>query len=249
MRWGAILWMLCACGGAEPWQDVQRLPGRTEVVPIGTLHRAHRRSEDYPTSLVERMLAAARPEVVFVEVPPTRLARVQDAVREDRADAWTDALPEVAVAVRYAQAHGLELRAISGWSREAADDRRAYFEAHPEGPEDVSYRRASTYRTRRNEREGDEPEWVLGPLYRRLSAWSEKSLMTAAGEQLGAAHRSRLWVRHRRLFENAVREFEGKRIALVFGARDLFIFERQIADEPAWARIDPRGILAALDDW
>ena len=243
-----MLLLLFACGSPEAWREVARSPGRTEVVPIGSLHRGHLQSEDYSLAVLEALLQASRAEAIFVEVPPVRFERVVDAALSGTEDEWLESLPEVGVAIRFAKEHGIPVVPVSGWSAQARDDRRAYFRAHPTGPDTDAYRRAARYRELRNDREGDEPEWILGPLYARLSAWTERALMSGAGDALGAAHGSRLWPRHLRLIEAGLREHAGKRIVVLFDARDRFLVEGLI-EHRGVARVDPRGVLAMTPYW
>lgn len=247
MRIGILLF-LWACGSPQAWREVARSPGRTEVVPVGSLHRGHLQSDDYPLAVLEALLEASHAEAIFVEVPPVRFERVAAAALSGTEDEWLTSLPEVGVVIRFAKQRGIPVVPVSGWSAEARDDRRDYFRAHPEGPDTEGYRRAARYRERRNDREGDDPEWILGPLYARLSGWAERALMSGAGEALGAAHGSALWPRHIGLLEAGLREHAGKRIVVVFDARDRFLVEG-LLERQGVARVDPRGILATTPYW
>lgn len=249
MRTGFVLLLLMgACGRPEAWREISRTPGRTEVIPIGSLHRDHLQSDEFPLAVLEALLQASQAEAIFIEVPPVRFARVVASALEGTSDAWLESLPEVGVAIRFAKERGIPVVPVSGWTPEARDDRRAYFRAHPEGPDTDAYRRVAAYRERRNDWEGDEPEWILGPLYARLSAWSERALMSGAGDALGTAHGSVLWPRHIRLMDAGLREHAGKRIVVVFDARDRFLLEGLI-DRRGVTRVDPRGVLARTPYW
>ncbi|MFK8003163.1 MAG: hypothetical protein AB8H86_26575 [Polyangiales bacterium] len=187
-------------------------------------------------SLLERV----RPSVVVVQAPPRLVAAVvADPSLLDTAHPWFDALPESREAMRYALDAGLPISGISAHTPETQIRFARYRASYPDGPDDDIYRRARDYLRRRSDREGrTKPEWLSSPLYRRMSAWTDRSRDRALGDDPARAD----WSGHRRLFREALLEHPGQRLAVLFDARRLWILDEELTETPG-VRLDLRAFL------
>lgn len=224
---------LTGCRKADYGPTSRRL-GRTEVVFIGTLHERHLRSEEYPLARVTELLELVSPTAILVQAPPHQVEALTDPDHS-----WLDALPEVGTALEFARERNLPVAGISGWTPERAQRWRQYRERFPDGPDDPAYRRARDYLVRRSKQEGGtEIEWLSSPLYRRLTAWTDRTRARALNGDPATPE----WRAERLLFDQALRAFPGDRIAVVFDARRLWVLEEELESFPAHA-IDLRAFL------
>lgn len=247
MRFVMCIALLACGGGDEPWRQTSRTPGRTEVFVVPTLHRRHERSEDFPLELLGALLRQARPDVVLVEVPPVRFDPVRAAVSGGTDDDWLLQLPELRVAFSVAEELGAEVVPVSGWTRAVNEARRAYFAAHPRGPDSEHYERALHQWTDVSEAEEDDPEWILGPRFNRLAAWVDRALSTYAGDELGPADPMRLGAEHMKLVRQAIAARPGHRFVVLFDARRRWLIEQALRADGVHVG-DPRALLLPLLD-
>ncbi len=61
-----------------PFVVTRTSPAPPQVVFIGAIHGAHRTSTRYGTDVLERLLEAIKPDLVFTEMPPNRFERARD---------------------------------------------------------------------------------------------------------------------------------------------------------------------------
>ncbi|MEM6956212.1 MAG: hypothetical protein AAF411_09775 [Myxococcota bacterium] len=215
----------------------ERQQGRTEVVFVGGLHRSHLEAP-YDLDQLTLLLQRARPEALLVQCPPELI----DAVREaPRTHPWSVALPDVGRALAFAQGRGLPVEAISAYSPAFAERSRRYRAEHPAGPDDRAYRRARRYFLRRSAREGARTlEWVASPLYSRLArrvALTRASALRRSGEDALILD----WSAHESQYRRGLSYHRGKRIAVVFDARQRWRLEDRT---PRWVSVlDARGFL------
>ena len=86
--------LLVACGGPE--YDLARVPERTEVLLLASVHGRHLDEDlDYPSEELAALLRAAEPDVIVAELPPAGEARVRAALAAGEADPWLEAFPEL----------------------------------------------------------------------------------------------------------------------------------------------------------
>lgn len=235
----AAVLAFCAC--REPnYGPTTRSLGRTEVVFVPALHARHLESDEYPLARVSSLLELVQPSVVVVQATPALVAAVvADPSLLDTEHPWFDALPESREAMRYALEHGLPLSGISAHNADARARFAQYRVSYPDGPEDDVYRRARDYLRRRSAREGrTKPEWLSSPLYRRMSAWSDRARDRALGDDPARPD----WNGHRRLFRETLREHPGQRLAVVFDARRLWVLDEELKETPG-VRLDLRAFL------
>lgn len=244
LRFLFILALLSFVACRQPdYGSTTRSLGRTEVVFVPALHARHLESEEYPLSRIATLLEAVQPSVVLLQAPPALVAAAQanPSLLDSTADAppWFDALPEAREAMRYALAHGLPMEGISAFDEETKERFALYRANYPSGPDDEAYRRARGYLRRRSAREGrTKPEWLSSPLYRRLSAWADRSRDRALGEDPARAD----WSGHRRLFREALLEHPGQRLAVVFDARRVWLLDEELQETPG-VRLDLRAFM------
>ncbi len=237
-RWWGLLMGAClvsAVAGCRSsnYGRTNHLVGHTEVVFIGTLHARHLRSETYPLRDVARALEQVRPTAVLVQAPPEELERIA----LDPHHPWLQALPEVGVATRWAEARGVPVYGISGY---AGPSQWASYKARfPDGPEDPVYRQARDYLIRRNAREGGtDMMWLASPLYRRLTAWVDR----ARDHALAGDPARPDWSRHQGLFRTAISSLHGERVAVVFDARRVWALAETLRSLPV-DELDLRAFL------
>jgi len=244
----ALLLFVTACGSSwQGWEDVARVEGRTEVFVIGTLHGPLRHGGDYPHERIASLLREAAPDVVLVEVPPARMDTVRQAAASGGEDEWLASFPELPTVLTTAAELGVPVVPVSGWTPELTADWKAYWEAHPEGPEAEAYRRAAGQLARTLDDEGDDPEWIHSARYRRLTRWRDEALQTFAGEELGAAAPHARRRAHVRRIIDAIKDARGRRVAIVFDARRRWMIEEALEAEPEVTRLYVRGLLEELD--
>lgn len=235
----ALLLTFCAC--REPnYGTTTRSLGRTEVVFVPALHARHLESDEYPLARVTSLLERVQPSVVLVQATPALVAAVvADPSLLDEEHPWFDALPESREAMRYAIDRGLPLNGISAHDAAAKVRFARYRVSYPNGPDDDAYRRARDYLRRRGARAGrTQPEWLSSPLYRRLSAWTDRARDRALGDDPLRSN----WNGHRRLFRETLLEHPGQRLAVVFDARRLWVLSEELSETPG-VRLDLRAFL------
>lgn len=210
------------------------------MVFVPALHARHLQSDEYPLARVRSLLQRVQPSVVVVQATPALVAAVvADPSLLETEHPWFDALPESREAMRYALDEGLRLSGVSAHTPEAQARFALYRARYPDGPDDDIYRRARDYLRRRSDREGrTKPEWLSSPLYRRMSAWADRSRDRALGDDPARPD----WSGHRRLFREALREHPGQRLAVVFDARRLWILDEELKETPG-VRLDLRAFL------
>ncbi len=243
--------LVCSCGGGEAWRDVARRPGATEVVVLGSVHRAHLTNEEYDLAFLDRLIREIAPDVILVEVPPIDADRVNTVARnlaQADADPWLRGFPELSRVV-FPVANELRVPwvPVSGFTRAAMEDRAT--EIPLENRADRELSRASTYFQTRNDQEDfpDNAEWVNGPEFARLSAWEQSARSAAHDTHLGNAGVRRLLRRHYGLIETALERNSGKRVLIVFAARARWYFERRLSERGDVRLLDVRGFLALLE--
>lgn len=235
--------------GPDAWADVTRQPDRTEVVFIASLHRGHLHHEDYPMSMLEKLVRAVEPEVVIAEIPPAGRARIEAALAAEQPDPWLESFPELSQVVYPLHRElGFELVAASAWERQVSDDWSTYWAAHPNGPDAELYQNAATHFARVTEDEDDDPEWLHSPTYRRLAAWTDTALSSHAGDELGAADPIRLGRRHAAAVVRAILAHQGRRIAVVWDARKRWILEREVQTLSNVTIHDTRWFIEQIED-
>jgi len=254
--------LLAACGSASAYHGATtRVPGRTEVVFLPTLHRGHVDADDYDFAYLRRLVRAIAPDVMLLEVPPAIMERVlaanevgrsmQDAWLERRPerDAWLERRPEIARAfLRVHDRLHFQLVPVSGLTPAATRDFRAYFEAHPGGPDVDYYRRAlRAVRVLREEDDPtEEPGYALSPAYRRLVGWPRQALSTAAEDELGEAGPRRLAHAHFEKMREAIAAHPGERILVAFDAADAWYLVPRLRRLPDVHFIDVLAFYDAL---
>ncbi len=99
-----------------------------ELTVFGAIHGGHRSSKRYSLPILETAIRKFNPDVIFIEIPPSSLARAQSSfdqfgeVRERR----TRAFPELTdVVFPLKNELGYDLVATAAWSRQLADNRAA----------------------------------------------------------------------------------------------------------------------------
>jgi hypothetical protein len=232
------------CGSASHFHgSTQRVPERTEVVYLPTLHRQHLEADDYDLRHLRRLVRAIAPDVVLFEVPPALMPRVSAANEAGRAmwDPWVSRRPEVTEVFLRLRSHlHYQLVPVSGLTPAATRDFRAYFEAHPSGPDVDYYRRA--LRAVRVLREEDDPTedsgYALSPAYRRLVGWPRQALSTAAEDELGEAGPRRLVHAHFEKMREAIAAHPGERILVAFDAADAWYLVPRLRRLPDVTFID-----------
>ncbi|NOY93462.1 MAG: hypothetical protein GXP55_19945 [Deltaproteobacteria bacterium] len=239
--------LLSGCGwGSSTHGSVARVPDRTEVVFLPMLHGAHRGASGYSFGYLREILREIAPDVVLVEVPPSIMARVEAAsdAHESGApmnDPWLTRWPEIfEVLLPMRRRLHYQVVPVSGLSADARRDFRAYFEAHPLGPDVGYYRRA--LRAVRVMREDDdpreEPAYALSPAYRRLVGWPRQALSTAAEDELGEAGPRRLVHAHLEKMREAIAAHPGERIVVAFDAADAWYLVPRLRHLPGVHYID-----------
>ncbi len=230
---------------------VARVAGRTELILLGALHKAHLSSRAYSLALIERVLRQVDADVVLVEIPPDRfdgaLAEVDRLGAAATADAiqdpWLSAFPELyRVVLPLRHALGYEVVPVSGWRPIVSQHRQRYWRKHPQGPDTVSYRDATArfQQARRDQRASENPCWVNGPEYRRLSAAAQQALAQSADAQLGEAAVLKINAAHWSFVKQAVQKHRGKRILLIYGALHRWYLEPRLRALPAVHWLDVR---------
>lgn len=236
-----VAWALVTSACRAPdYGSTTRSLGRTEVVFIPALHARHLESSEYPLARVTSILASVQPSVVVVQAPPSLVAGVvADPSLLDSEHPWFDALPESREAMRFALDHGLPLAGISAHDADAEARYALYRATYPNGPNDEIYRRTRNYLRRRSAREGrTDPDWLSSPLYRRLSAWTDRARDRALGDDPARPN----WEGHRRLFRETLREHPGQRLGVVYDARRLWLLDEELGETPG-VRLDLRAFL------
>jgi len=245
--------LFSGCGwGASTHGSTARVPDRTEVVFLPTLHGAHRGASGYSFGYLREILREIAPDVVLLEVPPGIMARVEAASDAHEAgapmdDPWLTRRPEIfKVLLPMRRRLHYEVVPVSGLSADARRDFRAYFEAHPLGPDVGYYRRAlrAVRVMRRDDDPREEPAYALSPAYRRLSGWPRQALSTAAEEALGEAGPRRLAHAHFEKMREAIAAHPGERILVAFDAADAWYLVPRLRRLPDVTYIDAR----AFDD-
>lgn len=232
---------LAGCGGsgAAAQSPPARVPGRTEVAYLGTLHAPHLTSEQFSLGFIERVVRRVQPDVVLVEIPPDRFESAVSEVLElgERASKqtirhdWVSSFPELYGAViPLSRELGYELVPVSGWRPEVSRDRKAYFDAHPDGPDSERYREAKAAydRAMKQHRASENPRWLNGPEYVELARRYRTAFADAADDQLGAAAVRAINAAHAEHVLRAVKQHRGARILLVFGARHRWYIEPRV---------------------
>jgi len=232
-----------------------RAQGRTEVVFLPTLHRGHARESGYSFDCMRELVRAIAPDVVLIEVPPAVLARVEAASDARHPgtpadDPWLARRPEISeVLLPLRSRLHYQVVPVSGLTPEATRDDRAYFQAHPEGPDVSYYRRAlRAVRVMRQEDDpGDEPAYALSAAYRRLVGWPRQALSTAAEDELGAAGPRRLLHAHFEHMRQAIAEHAGARILIAFDAADAWYLVPRLRRLPDVRYLDALAFYDAMD--
>ncbi|HJK93127.1 MAG TPA: hypothetical protein RMH85_29040 [Polyangiaceae bacterium LLY-WYZ-15_(1-7)] len=235
--------LLVACGGPE--YDLARVPERTEVLLLASVHGRHLDEDlDYPSEELAALLRAAEPDVIVAELPPAGEARVRAALAAGEADPWLEAFPELREVV-FPVAAELEVPVVagSGWRRAVTEARRAYAAEEPAGPGDPRYRRAAAHLARRDAEEDLDPEWMHAAARWRLVAWRDRLLERFAGEALGPAAPSRRHAEHAKRLRELVRAHAGERLVVVFDADDLWALAEALRAMEGVTLLDARGLL------
>lgn len=216
LRWLALTLVLIGCG--DPWMDPVRQPQRTEVIVV-PIPRGPRAPVAYRPAVVTTIARDARPDAIFLEVPPAELERIRGAGHR-----WTEVKPEVGPLIALAAEIGATLEPVSGWTPAVLNDWRAFIARGL--PEDPLYRRAREQRLRRDEGDGDDLDWVLGARRRRLVEWEARALEGTVPAGLGAAAPSRVGAAHEALVREALARHEGERILVAIDAKHASRVER-----------------------
>ncbi len=99
-----------------------------ELTVFGAIHGGHRTSKEYSLPILENAIRKFKPDVIFIEIPPSSMAQAQSSfdqfgeVRERRTRAFPE-LTDVVFPLR--KELGFELVPTAGWSRQLANDRSA----------------------------------------------------------------------------------------------------------------------------
>jgi len=235
-----LLLILALVGCGDPWMDPQRAPERTEVIVV-PVPRGPNAPSAYRPEAVAAIARGARPDAIFLEVPPSELEGLRAAPDGHR---WAEVKAEVAPLIAFAEEAGAELEAVSGWTPAVRRDWEALLARGL--PRDPLYRRARSYRLRMDEDDGDDLDWVFGSTRRRVVEWEARALEGTVPGALGAAAPSRLGAAHEGLVRAALARHEGQRILIAIDARHTSRVER--AAEAQGARIvSPLAFEDALD--
>jgi len=222
LRWLALALALIGC--VDPWMDPARQPQRTEVIVV-PIPRGPHEPAAYRPAVVTAIARDARPDAIFLEVPPARLERIRSALGGDR---WLEVKPEVGPLIAIAAETGAKLEPVSGWTPAVLRDWQAFIARGL--PEDPLYRRARDLRLRRDQDDGDDLDWVLGERRRRVVEWEARALEGTVPAALGAAAPSRVGAAHEALVREALARHEGERILVAIDAKHASRVERVAAE-------------------
>jgi len=251
----ALLAALSACGGGGyDHGSTTHEQGRTELIYVPTLHRAHAREDGYSFAYLRRLLTTIAPDVVLAEIAPgvfERVLPISDARRPGTPaqDPWLERRPEVSEVVLPLRLRlGYEVVPVSGLTSAATRDFAAYFQAHPSGP-DAGYSRRALRAVRvmaDEDSPAEEPVHALSPSYRVLAGWPRQALSTAAEDALGEGGPRRLAHAHFELMRRAIEAHAGARIAVVFDAADAWYLVPRLRRLPGVHYIDAMAFRDAL---
>lgn len=230
---------LVACG--DPWMDAARVADRTEVIVV-PVPRGPSPPTAFGDAVVATLARAAEADAIFVEVPPSDLARIEAAGARDP---WVQAMPDVGALLAVARASGASVEPVSGWTAEVGRDWRAFITRGL--PSDALYRRAHDHRVREDQDHGDELDWVLGEARRRLVEWEWRALEGAVPGALGAAAPSRVGAAHEAAFRAALDRHHGERILVAIDAKHASRIERAAGSDPDVRVVSPLAFESALD--
>lgn len=245
----------CAGQGTPPRTPPKRIVGRTEVVILGTMHGAHLTSQRFSLQVVHDIVERVAPDVVLVEIPPDRFeasleeldALGEAAAKDSITDSWLRSFPELwAVVLPQRQRLGYEVVPVSGWKPRVSQDRKAYWDANPNGPASSSYREAQQrfVEARKRNRASENPCWVNGPEYLELAGAARRALAEAADSELGEAAVMRINEAHWRGIGAAIETHRRQRILLVYGARHRWYTQPRIQALEDVTLLDVRDFMA-----
>ena len=242
MRLGLCLLVVALTACRHPWMDPERDAARTEVVVV-PIPRGPEAPPAIGPSQVAALVRAARPERLLVEVPRADWDRVEAAVVQDAPDPWLEHMSEVRILIGVAARLRIPVQPASGWTPEVGAAWRAF--AAEGYPNDPFVERAVSHRRRRDERDGDDPDWVLSTARSEVVAWEAATLESASPHRLGAAAPSRVAAAHVAVVRAIVASHPGERIVVAIDARYARAIERALLGE---ARIvSPRAFIDAID--
>ena len=227
--------LLAACGGARA-QTVERAFEAPERAAPLVQPRAPQTQVLYLSALRElppsgwaswdaiaHALRSFEPDVVLVELPHGTSLRGADPGAAPFAQA-----PEVLeVVAPYARQHGVDVVGVSARSEEAARDERAYWDDEPHGPPNrhfVIARARARAGSLRASQEGP-PDWMYDPAWVHARGAEARWLSYFAEDHMGEGGVLTVHTRHLGLIEDALADWRGQRVAIVFAAESRWIVE------------------------
>jgi hypothetical protein len=204
------------------------VPGKTEVILIGTIHGEHRTSERFSTDVLRRLLVAIRPEIVLTEIPPNRFARAMHEFQTTGTISEPRVLrfPEyVDVLFPLTREYPFSIVPAAGWTRPMDAYRSAAL---------ARIRADSSRRAEWNEysrataiadsivkaRGADDPYFVNSAAYDSLQTAAHEPYNRLFNAELGPGGWDNINRSHFRLIANALDAVrgQGRRIVITYGA-------------------------------
>lgn len=212
----------------EAKSDTSIVGKPNQVMVLGTLHGEHKKSKKYSLSILEKMIAAIKPDVVLAEIPPNRFEAAAAQFKKDGkiSELRVAVFPEyVDVLFPLQKTMGFRIVPVSAWNV-AMDGYREQtlkrIQNDPERKKEWATLQATTALSNMRLKQGgaqDDPAWIHTDAYDAAVAL-ETGAMNHFGKELGPggwetinqahyAHMTRWLDQHAN---------EGKRVLIMFGA-------------------------------
>jgi len=219
--------LLASCAADDVEQETKTTIDLTEIIVLGTIHSKHNISPDYSLKRLRLAIEQIDPDLIFVEIPPERLATAEEefqtngVISEKRVllfPEYTDVIFPLSKQMKF------KLIGVAAWTRTLADfradalrniardsNRAAEWQEHLE-----AYK---TYQSKVGTKAGD-PLFIHSPTYDNLVRAAQKPYQTYFDKDLGAGGWTNINSAH---FENiaaALDDIKGqkKRVLITFGA-------------------------------
>ncbi len=223
-----------------------------EVLMLGMIHSGHVSSERYSLTFLSRLLKAAKPDYVLVEIPPNRLTAAQQdytqfgEIREQRAarfPEYTEVLFPLSSEISF------EIIPTAGWNSPMNNYRRAALQRIENDParkaDWEAYQAASVKMDEIIGERDDDPLFIHSDEYDALIKHGLEPYDRLFNDELGTGGWTTINQAHYALIEQAlnIHSGEGKRFVITFGAGHKYWFLEQLRQRKDIRLLDAKAFI------
>ena len=238
-------------------QSDESLETRNTVVLMGMIHGNHLNSEQYDLEHIKSLIRRIRPDYVFCEIPPDRVALASRQFRETGKinEPRVKVFPEY-VGALYPLTEELDFEIVpcAGWTKSMSDHRRAKLNelqsTHRAQYEEMQKAQSAAEKKIDTEGGNDNPEFIHTDRFDELVKSGMEPYNRHFNDILGPGGWDNINKAHYGLIEKNLEKYQndGKTILIMFGSWHKYWFKDQLRKRDDMGFEHLEAVIQALSD-